>query len=156
MSTEPEFDVAAAHKYFSVFCFNAAWDLIEKADRTPEEDEEMVRLTLASAWHWTQREDCNDTNLSVSYWQASRIYAILGQAENARRYAQLCLDISKGPDVGSFYLGYAYEALARAEAVGGDHAKAKAYTSEAKNAAEHVTDADSRKWLLDDLATITL
>jgi hypothetical protein len=31
------FDLAAAHKYFSAHCFNAAWDLIEKKDRTPAE-----------------------------------------------------------------------------------------------------------------------
>ena len=156
MSKEPEFDAAAAHKYFSVYCFNSAWDLIEKTDRTPEEDEEMVRRTLASAWHWSQREDCIDRNMSAAYWQTSRVYAVLGQPENARRYGSLCLDISRGEDVGPFYLGYAYEALARAESMGGDAAKAQAYKSQAENAAERVTDADSRKWLLDDLATITL
>lgn len=154
MSEEPEFDLAAAHKFFSAHCFNTAWDLIDKTERTPEENEQMIQLSLASAWHWGQRKDCTDANLSVSYWQISRVYALLGQVENARRYGQICLEISRSEDVGPFYLGYAYEALARAESVAGNHTEAKAYVSAARLAAEKVEDVDSRKWLLDDLATI--
>jgi hypothetical protein len=30
------FDAAAAHKYFAAHCFNSAWDLIEKKNRTAE------------------------------------------------------------------------------------------------------------------------
>jgi len=156
MSKKPDFDVNAAHRYFSAQCFNGAWDLIDKADRTPQEDEEMIRLNQASIWHWTQREDCTPTHMSTGYWQASRIYAILGQVDNARRYGQLCLDASQGEDVPPFYLGYAYEALARTEAVAGNHAKTEQYLNEAQKTAEQVSDPDSKKWLLDDLGTVEL
>jgi hypothetical protein len=156
MSKKPDFDVSAAHRYFSGQCFNRAWDLIDKADRTPQEDEEMIRLSQASIWHWTQREDCTPTHMSTGYWQASRIYAILGQVENARRYGQLCLDVSQGEDVAPFYLGYAYEALARAEAVAGSRAKTEQYLSKAQKIAEQVSDPDSKKWLLGDLGTVEL
>lgn len=149
MSKKPEFDVAAAHKYFAAHCFNTTWGLLDKADRTPEEDEQMIRLTLASSWHWTQREDCTATNMSVAYWQASRVYAVLGQADNARRYGQLCLDVSQGE--APFYLGYAYEALARAEFVAGDRQQMEQYLAEARRAVEKVEDADSKQWLTDDL-----
>jgi len=43
MPNEPSFDVTAAHKYFAVNCFNSAWGLIEKKDRTAEDDEQMPR-----------------------------------------------------------------------------------------------------------------
>lgn len=154
MAKKADFDVQAAHKYFSVQCFNQAWNLIEKPDRTPEEDEQMIRLNQASHWHWTQREDCTKTNLSVGYWQASRIYAILGQADNARRYGQLCLDHSRGDDVPPFYLGYAYEALARAESAAGNRAKMEKYLAQARKAADAVSDPDSKKFLVDDLDTV--
>ena len=154
MTKKPDFDMGAAHKYFSTQCFNQAWDLIEKPDRTPEEDEQMIRLNQASHWHWTQREDCTKTNLSVGYWQASRIYAILGQADNARRYGQLCLDHSQGDDVPPFYLGYAYEALACAESVAGNREKMEKYLAQAREAVDTVTDPDSKKFLVDDLDAI--
>jgi hypothetical protein len=154
MAKAPSFDEQAAHRHFAAACFNRAWDLIDKADRTPEEDREMVRLSHASHWHWTQVEGHTQTNLSVGYWQTSRIYSLLGEAENARRYAELCLDASRGGDVEPFYLGCAYEALARAAAVGGDAEAAGRYRREAARLAEAVSDEASREQLVRDLKTI--
>ncbi len=156
MAKAPDFDVKAAHKYFAATCFNQAWDLIDKKSRTAEEDHEMLALSMASAWHWTQRDDCTAQNMSVAYWQLARVFALLKQGDNARRYGQMCLTVSKSEGVPPFYLGYAYEALARAEMVAGDKAKMAEYLAEAQRAAERVKDAESRKMLLDDLATITL
>ena len=121
MTKKPDFDIESAHKYFSVQCFNQAWDLIEKQERTPEEDEEMIRLSMAASWHWTRRSDCSEVNKSIGYWQISHIYAILGQADNARRYGQLCLVASHAEDIPPFYLEYSYETLSRAEKAAGNH-----------------------------------
>ena len=152
MAKTPEFDVAAAHRYFAAECFNRAWDLIDKLDRTPEEDEDMIRLNQASLYHWSQREDCTNRNLSVGYWQASRIYALLGQADNARRYGALCLRYSQDED--AFYLGYAYEALARAESVAGQGEKAARYLQDAHGQLAQISDAEERELLEKDLKTI--
>ncbi len=149
-------DVKAAHRYFSVQCFNRAWELIEKMDRSPDEDEEMIRLSLASHWHWTQREDYTRASQSIAHWQTSRIYSSLGQPDNARRYGQLCLEASQGDDAGPFFLGYAYEALARAEAVAGNRAKMEDYAEKARQAAGAVPEPDDKKQLLDDLDSIRL
>lgn len=154
MVKQPDFDLEAAHQYFSALCFNSAWDLIDNPDRTPEEDEDMIRLGMAAMWHWMQRPDCTKKNLSIGYWQLSRIYAILRQADNARYYGQRCLDVSQDKDIPPFYLGYAYEALARAESVAGERARMKAYISQAQQAAEKVTDMDAHKQLLTDLEMI--
>ena len=154
MAKAPEFDVKAAHKYFSAHCFNGAWGLIDKKDRTAEEDKQMINLAQASIWHWTQREDCTDQNLSVGYWQASRVYALLGQADNARRYGQLSLEKSKGSE--PFYVGYAYEARARAESVAGDKDKTKEYLSKAREFADKITNAEYKKMLDDDLDSIKM
>jgi hypothetical protein len=152
MAKKPDFDVTAAHKYFSAHCFNAAWDLIDKESRTEEENLLMVALCQASIWHWTQREDCTDKNLSIGYWQASRIYALLGRHETARMYGRLSLDHAK--DAEPFFVAYAYEALARAESVAGNDSKRDDYLSQARKLTEQVKDADSKKMLEADLDTI--
>jgi hypothetical protein len=154
MSKKSELDEQTAHRHFSVECFNRAWDLIDKPDRTREEDEEMIRLSLASAWHWSQRPDCTPKNFSISYWQTSRVYALLRQPDNARRYGQLCLDVSQGDDIPPFYLAYAYEALARAEAVAGNREKAEAYIAEAQKTAERIDKPEDQQQLFDDLAAV--
>jgi hypothetical protein len=154
MSKKPEFDLTAAHKHFSAGCFNQTWSLLDKTDRTSEDDEQMICLTIASHYHWTQREDYDDTKASVAHWQTSRVYAVIGEAENALKYGKLCLEVSKKEGVGPFYLGYAYEALARAEMVAGNQEKMGKYLEKAKKAADEVPNEDHRQWLLDDLATI--
>ena len=107
----PNFDTAAAHRFFAANCFNAVWELLDKPDRTDEDDEQMIALAHASVWHWTQREDRLPRNLSVGYWQLSRVYAILGHGERARHYGNLSLAAAQEEE--PFYLGYAHEALAR-------------------------------------------
>lgn len=151
MANEPEFDFAKAHRYFSVFCFNKAWEFIEKRERTAEDDNEMIRLSQASLWHWTQREDCTNRNLSVGYWQLSRVYAISGRAEGARRYAKLSLHHSEEDP---FLTAYAYEALARGEKMAGKIDQAEKHRVVAARLAEAIGDPVDRKLLLADLKTI--
>lgn len=154
MPDSPNFDLQAAHKFFSANCFNQAWDLIDKAERTPDEDEQMIRLGLASMYHWSQRTDCTPNNLSIGYWQVSRIYALLSQVENARHYGKLCLKVSQEADLPPFYLGYANEALARAEAIAGDKSRMNDYLAQANQAAQQISDLESKEALLNDLDTI--
>jgi hypothetical protein len=154
MENPPKFDLNDAHRFFSADCFNHAWDYIDKPRRTPEEDQTMLLLTMASLWHWKMRPDVTEGNLSIGYWQVSRVYALINQPENARIYGQLCLAASKGEGCLPFHLGYAYETLARAEALSGNQLKAQEYIELGKQVSEEMTDPDAKKQLLDDLATI--
>ncbi len=154
MSDEPTFDIEAAHRYFSTECFNRAWDLIDQEERTPAEEDEMLNLSLASLWHWTQRPDCSDKELSLGYWQVSRIYAITGRPENAVWYAERCLEVTEGAELPPFYLGYAYEALARAAMAGRNKRQAMEYIVQARALAEQETSEEDKQLLLDELATI--
>lgn len=156
MALTNDFDELAGHRFFSAACFNRAWDLIEKPDRTADEDEAMLQLGMASMWHWSQRPDHTAKNISISAWQVSRIYSLLSQPENARRYGRMCLEASQTPGVSPFYLGYAYEALARAEAFAGDREQMEAYLKQAHKVADTLNEPDSKQQLLDDLATIRL
>lgn len=145
-------DEATAHRHFSAEFFNRAWELIEKKDRTLEDDERMISLAHASLGHWRLRVDCTDQNLSIGYWQISRVYAVLGQGANAKHYGELCLAVSgKEP---RFYLGYAREALARAALLNKDRAQFDAHLAEARTLAAKVTDPDERKMLEDDLDSL--
>lgn len=152
MSDSPPapFDLAKAHRWFSADCFNRVWSLIDKPDRTPDECERMVSLAHASLAHWRERADCTPQNLSIGYWQVARVYAVLGQAENARRYRELCLQASAAEP--PFYLGYAHEALARAAKLAGNAAVAAEHLATARQLAAQVTDAGERGALESDLA----
>ena len=152
MASPPDFDLAAAHKYFAAHCFNKAWDLIEKPNRSAEEDRLMVALNQASLYHWMNRPDCKYESLSIGYWQASRIQSLLRNTAEAQRYAEVCVQYSS--DLEPFYRGYAHEALARAAFMAGNQELGEAHVHEGRMLAGLVAEADERDALLKDLDTI--
>jgi hypothetical protein len=142
------------HERFAAECFNAAWDLIETPSRSMDDDEQMLLRAMTSIWHWTQRPDCTQQNLAIGYWQVSRIHALLGRADEARRYGELSLAASSNEDVAPFALAYAFEALARAEAVAGNADARDGYITRARAVVDMMSDADTAKMVVDDLETI--
>jgi len=151
---KPEFDLQNAHQYFAVSCFNSAWEYIDKPTRTVDDKEKMLQLAMASAWHWTQREDCTPQNMAIAYWQISRVHALCGRGEEAVRYGDLSLAASQEEGVAPFALGYAYEALARGEMVIGNRKRMDTWLAKANEVAETLPDKDTQKALLADLGTI--
>jgi hypothetical protein len=149
---KPSFDSVAGHRVFAAHCFNSAWELIDNTNRTPDDDERLVATVFASIYHWLNRPDVTDQNLSIGYWQASRVFALLKRSDEAHRYANLCLKYSE--NLSPFYLGYAHEAIARAAAVEGDSRSVEQYLAKAKQLAEQVTEQGERDALLADLQTI--
>lgn len=153
MENDNEVDICLAHGHFSKFCFNAAWDLIEKSDRVLAETDMMIHLAHDSVYHWSRRTDCTDQNLSIGYWQLSRAYALANQSACAKHFAQVCLSYSQQHGVARVYLGYAYEALARASALAGEDEEALNYNHKAQEIAAGLAEGD-REQLLADLAGI--
>jgi hypothetical protein len=152
MSDKPDFDLAVVHRYFSATCFNKTWEFIDNPHRTSDEELAMLQTAMTSLWHWSQREDATPQNLSVGNWQISRVYCLLGQAENARRYAEVSLKLAEGHE--PFYIAFAYESLARAEMVAGNIDKMQEYLEKAFAFAEKVDDEEDKQVLMADLGSI--
>ena len=152
MSDKPNFDIAAVHRFFSAMCFNKTWEFIDNPHRSPDEELVMLQTAMASLWHWSQREDATPQNLSVGNWQVSRVYCLLGQVDNALRYAEVSLKLTEGCE--PFYAAFAYEALARAEMVAGNKAKMQEYLEKAFVLAEKVEDEEDKQVLMADLRSI--
>ncbi len=153
VASEP-FDPEPAHRVFSVDAFNSAWDLIEKADRSEADIEEMIALAQASAWHWSQRQDVRPKNLSISAWQLARVYTEAGRYDEAERYANQSLELCQSGAVGPVYTGYAYEALARLARKTDQLELRDEWLALARAEAEKVEDALDRDQLIRDLDEI--
>lgn len=142
------------HKQIASQCFNRVWDFLDLLERTKEEQEQMVHLAHTSFWHWTQVEDHTPTNLSIGYWQIARVYAVVGNGEQSRYYAERCVDVSLQAGIPPFYIAYGYEALARAYMVTGQEEKALDFYHKALGVAEEIVVEDSKNMLLKDLEEI--
>jgi hypothetical protein len=146
-----DYDAAAGHQFFSADGFHRTWDLLDKKDRTPEDDEQMLLRATASLWHWTQRTDVTPENLSVGFWLVSRVHAVAGCAEEAVRYGELSLAEAGKPGVAPYALAYAHEALARGHAAAGRRKQASDHVALARKVSSRIADDDTRKALLSDL-----
>jgi tetratricopeptide (TPR) repeat protein len=128
------------------------WRLLEKEDRSVEEDDRMLHMAHASRYHWGQVGA--PVNLSRGEWQCSRVYSVLGRAEPALHHAWRGLEICRAHGIGDWDLAYAYESLARAHAVAGDKDQARTWTEQALAAAEDIAADEDRELVLTDLEAI--
>ena len=147
------FDIKEGHIYFSAKAFNRAWDYMEQGDqRSADEDLMMLHTAIASLWHWTQREDAKAENLSVGYWQVSRVFNLLKQPDNARTYGLQALKYAEGLE--PFFKAYAYETLARAEMLADNRVIMMVYLEKARELTNLVTEAEDKELLLKALESL--
>jgi DNA-binding transcriptional MerR regulator len=146
---------AATQRQLGVDLYNSTWALLEKADRTPAETDEMVHRAHASRWHWARVGA--DVNLARGEWLCSRVYATLGRGEPALWHARRCVEINEALPAEareSWDLPAAYEAMARASVVAGDSASGALWKAKATTALADISDTDDRMPIEQDLATL--
>jgi hypothetical protein len=144
---------AALHKKLGIELFNYTWELLDKPQRTREENDTMLHAAHASRFHW-EKAGGAAVNLARGEWQVSRVYAVLGRSEPAHFHAQRTLELCQENGIGDFDLAFAYEALARAAAVAGDATERAQYLALAETATQQIADHEDRKVVLHDLETI--
>lgn len=146
----------AMHRALGTALFNHTWTLLEKADRTPAEIDEMIHAAHASRFHWSRAEGSEPVNLSRGEWQCSRVYATLGRGEPALWHARRCLEINEAAGRGDWDIASAYEAMARASAVAGDALAAADWKARAVAALDGIADQDDRDVVKGDIATLPI
>lgn len=144
--TETEF-----HKRMAVDLFNATWTLLDKTDRSPEDDALMSHSAHASRFHWGFVGSAE--NFAIGEWQVSRVHAVLRQPDTALFHARRALDIATEHQLHPFHLAFGHEAMARALALTQPQA-ALQHIAAARQAAAGITDPEDLKLLAADLATI--
>lgn len=133
--------------------FNRTWELLERTDRNPGEDDEMLHTAHASRYHWGRIGQ--PVNLARGEWQCARVYAVLGRAEPALHHGRRALELAETHQLTPFDLGCGHEAVARAYRVAGEPGKAAEHLAAATALAEKVDDAEEREILLGDLAQLS-
>ena len=92
MSSSDTIDPQQLHRQQSVALFNRAWDLLDRSERTPAEDEAMFLAACASLWHWNQRDDVTARHRSIGCWQISRVQAMLNRGADSMHWARRSLE----------------------------------------------------------------
>jgi hypothetical protein len=140
------------HKKLAIDAFNLTWDLLDKENRTPEDDDRMVNAAHASRFHWG--EIGTPLEFERGEWQISRVYSVLSKPQSAVYHAQRCLEICNSNRIGDFDIAFAYEAMARATAVGGNTSESDKYIQLARDAGEQIESKEDREYFISELETV--
>lgn len=150
---------AETHRRLAKELYNHTWSLIEAADRTPEQVDEMLFATHASAYHWSKAGGTY-ANAARAHWQIARVYSTLGWAEAAVWHAGRCLELAEAATAAGvaddWDLAAALEGLARAQAVAGDRTGATATHERARAALDAISDPEDRQLIEQDLNSTPL
>ena len=143
MNEEQKFTLSEVHRHFAVQLNGETWALLDKTERTTEENERMLYTVFASGYHWLQA--ATPLHHQRSEWMIARVYGVLGRAEEALRHARRCLELTEAyPDLlEDFDFAFAYEGMARALALAGQREEAEGYHQRA--AAAQIADAEDRQ-----------
>jgi hypothetical protein len=151
--TEPE-HAKVEHRKLAIELFNLTWSLLDKKDRTKEEDNKMIHAAHASRFHWG--EAGTPLEFERGEWQISRVYSVLKRSEPAIYHAKRCLEICKTHNMSDFDIAFAYEALVRAYAVAGLKAQCKENLELARKAGLQIKKEEDRNYFQSELKTIQL
>ncbi len=145
MSEEKTYTEAEAHRYFAIRFNNMTWELLDKMERTREEDECMLYSAFASCRHWLAVG--TGVHHQRGEWLIARVYTVLGLGEAAVRHANRCLELTEqhADEMEDFDGAFAFEAVARAHAIAGNQGEALKYIALAERAGEAIAGEEDRK-----------
>ena len=152
MSEKNEGSELERHKLLGAELNGLVWELLEKPDRLPEDDERMLHAAHGSCYHWL--EVGAPANHSRGEWLISRVYTVLGKADPALHFARRCLEICEKHGIGDYDIAFAYEAMARAYSLAGDHAQFERFRGLAKKAGDAIAGEEDKKIFLSDLSSL--
>jgi hypothetical protein len=142
----------AEHREWGRRANQRVWALL--GGGTPADDDatrEVVDAAHASQWHWSHAG--GPLEAQRGEWLLSHVYAVVGDAPAALRHAQRCLAITEAEGFEDFDRAYAFEAMARAYAVGGEVEPAREWHERATEAGALIGDDEDRKIFESDLAS---
>jgi hypothetical protein len=145
--------VTADHRALAVGYFNSTWELIDLANRTPEQDRDMVASALASRQHWSEAGG-TDQNLTVGDWQVAHVASLAGFADLATAFATAAYDRARSANLPTWLQASTAEGMARAAACASDRAGYDKYAAEARELLAQVDDDEDRKLIESQLASI--
>ncbi len=153
MTESPSLEIIAQmQRWFAVECNNACWDLIERKERSPREDREMLYCAYAAAYHWSKTG--TPLNGARAELALAHTHGLLGHANLALEYARSALEYFENHPCEDWDLAFGHAALAFAAAVASDKVDHAWHYAEARRLGEAIADPQDRAIFMDSFARI--
>ncbi len=150
MTDEQRFTIAEAHKYFAQSTNGRVWELLQKRDRSQAESDEMLHAAHACAYHWKFAGTA--VHHQRGEWLISHVHVALGRGNEALRHAERCFELTESHRelMRDFDIAYAFEGLARAQGLLGDHKMAEEFLILAEQAGNAIANEEDRSIFMGD------
>ncbi|HLC03665.1 MAG TPA: hypothetical protein VJK02_11555 [Anaerolineales bacterium] len=141
------------HRELAKQANSRAWLLLRKAERSPAEDAELVEAAYASLYHW--RFAGTEVNRQRGLWLVAHVHTVLGDAAQAMKYAQACLELTNEYEdrMQDFDIAYAQEGISRAMALAGDYDAARDHMAMAQEAGDRILGPEDKSIFMGDFET---
>ena len=136
-------EIAKWRKWFARESNNRGWELVELAQRTPAQAEEMVHAAHASALLWGKSG--TDLNAARAHLLLGVVHGLAGDGALALRYAKVSLDYFTAHDCPDWEIAYAHAAMACAAHAAGDRGLHERHYREAARRNEAIADPEDRE-----------
>lgn len=140
------------HRKIAVETYNHCWDLLDRDDRSPDEDFELLTSAFASRYHWSLAG--GPEQWAVSDWMVSRAAADIGEGSLSLAFALRANDAMQEFDAPDWLVASAAEGLARAYAALGSEQDRDEWCNNAESLVEAIADEEDRELIASQLATV--
>lgn len=140
------------HRAIAVESYNRCWDLLERSDRSQDEDFELLTSAFVSRYHWSFAG--GPEQWAVSDWMVSRAAADIGEGSLSLAFALRANDSVRGFDAPDWLVASAAEGVARAFAAHGNERERDEWLNTAENLVVAIADQEDRELIASQLATV--
>ena len=150
MDKEKKYTLAEAHRHFAQSTNGRVWELLQKPSRTQMEADEMLHAAHACAYHWMFAGTA--VHRQRGEWLIGHVHVALGHGNEALRHAQRCFELTESNRhlMQDFDIAYAFEGMARAQALLGDHKMAEEFLTLAEQAGNAIANEEDRSIFMSD------
>lgn len=144
------FTLEEAHMHFAKSLNGRVWELLQLTSRSQAENDEMLHAAHACTYHW--KFVGSALNQQRGQWLISHVHVVLGHAKEALRHAERCFEITQVNKqlMQDFDIAYAFEGIARAQAMLGDEKIAMEFYALAQQAGNAIADEEDRSIFMGD------
>jgi hypothetical protein len=153
MSEDKKYSLDEAHNYFAIEYNNRLWDLLDKKNRTEEEDNQIINYAHTSLVHWSENPKGTIVNIQRGEYMIANVYCYIGIKEQSLYYAKRCLKITEEnkENMKDFDIAYAHLIMARALALSENKEEATKYYQMAVYSGNLIQNMEDKKFFDGDL-----
>ena len=140
------------HHYMGIELNMQTFELLDKKDRSEQDNIRMINFAKASLYHWRKSDKYEVVNEQRGQWLISHVYAKLNKSDEALSYAKETLKITEEnkKKMKDFDLAYAYESMARAYSISENKDESEKWYKKAKAAGDLIADEKDKEYFILD------